>query len=50
MRVNGYSGEYEDDLERFFRRSPWDVSDGEVWRWRAACQALRELTERPTDG
>ena len=43
VRVVGSRIVYEDDMERFFRRSPWDVTSGDVWRWRAACTALREL-------
>jgi hypothetical protein len=43
MRMNA-AGRYEDDMERFFRRSAWDVSNADVLRWRAACEALRELT------
>jgi len=43
VRTNGWTGAPEDDMEAFFRRSPWDVGSGDVWRWRAVCQALREL-------
>jgi hypothetical protein len=32
-----------DDLTKFFPGSPWEVSDGDIWRWRAACEALREM-------
>ena len=35
---------YEDDLERFFPCKAWEVPTAQVWRWRAACQALREKT------
>lgn len=45
MRADALSGAFEDDMERFFRRSPFDVSDADVWRWRACCEALRELNE-----
>jgi len=30
-------------MERFFPVPAWDVSPGDIWRWRAACQALREI-------
>lgn len=36
---------FEDDMERFFRRSPWRVSNADVMRWRAACAAAREMEE-----
>lgn len=29
----------------FFGRPPFQVGDGDVWRWRAACEALRELRD-----
>lgn len=31
------------DLERFFGRRAWDVASSDVWRWVAACTALRDL-------
>ena len=35
---------FEDDLRAFFvGRSPWEVSDADVFRWRAAVAALRDL-------
>lgn len=34
-----------DDLERWFRRHPTQVSSGDIWRWQAACAALRELID-----
>jgi hypothetical protein len=43
MRTNPWTGKYEDDLERFFYRHPAKVSTADVWRWRAACEALREM-------
>lgn len=43
VKNNAMSGEAEDDPEKFFRRSPWDVSSADLWRWKAACQALRSL-------
>ena len=36
---------HEDDMERFFPTRAWKVPAAQVWRWRAACQALRELDE-----
>jgi hypothetical protein len=46
VRTNPLSGLYEDDMDRFFvGRSPWQVGAGDIWRWRAACQALRELEQ-----
>lgn len=45
VRTNAMSGAYEDDMTAFFRRSPWEVSDADIWRWRAACEALRELRD-----
>ncbi len=38
-----FNGEAEDDPEKFFRRSPWDVSPADLWRWKACCHALRQL-------
>jgi hypothetical protein len=35
---------WEDDPERFFHRPASGITDGEIWRWRAACAALREIT------
>jgi hypothetical protein len=43
MRRNPWTGVVEDDMERFFRRSPWEVSAADIWRWKAACAAVREL-------
>jgi hypothetical protein len=31
-----------DDMERFFRRPPSEVSDSDVARWRACVEAVRE--------
>ncbi len=36
---------FEDDLTLFFRRSQWEVSSADIFRWRAAVEAERELTE-----
>jgi hypothetical protein len=44
MRMNA-AGVYEDDPEKFFRRSPWDVNSADIWRYRACCDALREMVE-----
>lgn len=30
-----------DDLEKFFRRDPADVSNSDIVRWRAAVEAVR---------
>jgi hypothetical protein len=38
------SGDGAFDMERFFRRSSWDVGSSLVWRWFAACEAAYELT------
>lgn len=48
MRTNPWTGAYEDDMERFFRRSPFDVHSADVWRWRAGCQAERDLSGEKT--
>ena len=35
---------FEDDMRAFFvGRSPWEVSDADIFRWRAAVSALRDL-------
>jgi hypothetical protein len=34
----------DDGVERFFRRSPWEVCDADVYRWRAAVEAEKRLT------
>lgn len=31
------------DLEKFFRRSVWDVHASDMWRWRALCVAVEEM-------
>lgn len=43
MRTN-VNGRFEDDAERFFGRHPSRVSNADMWRWRAACEAVREMT------
>lgn len=43
MRTNAFSGVFEDDAGKFFDRHPSRVSSADLWRWRAACAALREL-------
>ncbi len=44
MRTNAMSGMVEDDMTKFFiGRSPFEVSDADIWRWRACCEALRQL-------
>jgi hypothetical protein len=45
IRTDGWTGRTQDDGTIFFRRSLWDVSDGDIWRWRAACGALRDIDE-----
>jgi hypothetical protein len=46
LRTDPWSGQIEDEAEKFFGRSPWLVGSGDLWRWRAACEALRELIKR----
>lgn len=43
MHTNPWTGVYEDDPERFFDRHPSKISDADLWRWRACCEALREM-------
>jgi hypothetical protein len=43
MRTNPWTGILEDDLERFFLRPAHKVSSADIWRWRACCNAQREL-------
>lgn len=50
MHISGVTGSngrpvvlYEDDMVAFFRKSPWEVSDADIWRWRASVAALREM-------
>jgi len=51
MRTEPWMGTYEDDMTRFFvGRSPWEVSSADIWRWRAACEALRELEGPAKEG
>lgn len=35
-------GAFGDDPEKFFRRSLFDVSPGDLWRWTACRDVLRE--------
>jgi len=35
---------WEDDPEKFFRRPPHLISNADIFRWRACCDALREMT------
>ncbi len=43
VSTNPWSGDFEDDPEKFFKRSMWDISNADIIRWHAACTALREL-------
>lgn len=43
MRTNPVSGVFEDDMTAFFGRRPNEVSDADIYRWRACCDALRDL-------
>jgi hypothetical protein len=38
-----------DDPEKFFRRSVFDVSSADLWRWCACREVMRE-TSRPAKG
>jgi hypothetical protein len=46
VRDNAFTGAHEDDAEAFFRRSPWAVSNADMWRWFAVCSAVREIRRR----
>lgn len=46
MRSNGWTGDYEDDMAGFFDRHPSKVSSADVFRFRAAAEALREIDKR----
>jgi hypothetical protein len=38
-----------DNPEKFFRRSIFDVGSADIYRWVAACQALREILDGKSD-
>ncbi len=44
MHVDAWTGIVEDDMTRFYTgRTPWQVTNADVWRWRACCEAQREM-------
>lgn len=47
MRINGWTGAFEDDMRQIFAGNPWETSPGDVWRWRAACEAQRAIEKPP---
>ena len=45
MKTNGWTGAIEDDAGKYFNRHPSLISDADLWRWRAAVEALRESSK-----